>query len=62
MVMAGQYVVINNATSMARKNGIMLLVTAAIEVLPTLHPTNRHVPTGGVHNPIHRLATIMTPN
>jgi hypothetical protein len=59
IVIAGQYVVTNIAISIATKNGIMRFVTEAIEVLPTLQPTNKHVPTGGLINPMHKLASII---
>ena len=36
-------------------------MTSATEILATPAPTKRIVPTGGVHNPIHKLSTIMIP-
>ena len=44
-----------NAPIIARYSGIMGLIIAATFVSPTAAPTNRTVPTGGVHNPIERL-------
>ena len=48
-------------TIIASTNGSAFHVTAAMEVLPTLHPTKRHVPTGGVLTPMQRFAIMITP-
>ena len=55
------YVTINRTTIIAIKKGIiyfMLLVTV-VSAIP--QPTNKQVPTGGVHTPIHKFMIIMMP-
>ena len=52
----------NKAIIIAINRGKRGLITRSILVLAIPIPTKRTEPTGGVHNPIQRLSTIMIPN
>ena len=59
--MPGTKVINMRAISMEMKMGIKGRTTLAMVVPPTLQPTKRQVPTGGVHRPMHRLAIMRMP-
>ena len=61
MEISGIYVTSIRATTIAAKNGRSGRDTLTMVVLPTPHPTNKQVPTGGVHSPIQRLAIMIIP-
>lgn len=61
MVMPGINVISKSTTIMAPNIGSNGLITFSIFTPATLHPIKSTDPTGGVHNPTHRLSTIMIP-
>src|SRR5699024_12670875 len=57
----GTNVMINTLTIIIMINGIIARTKGSNVVLPTRAPTNSDTPTGGVTNPIAKLATMMLP-
>src|SRR5699024_730908 len=57
----GTNVMINTLTIIIMINGIIARTKGSNVVLPTRAPTNSDTPTGGVINPIAKLATMMIP-
>ena len=48
-------------TIIARNKGISGLMTFCMDVFATPTPTNKTLPTGGVHKPIHKFKIIIIP-
>ena len=61
-MICGIKVISINAKIIAIKRGNKGLITFSMDVFATPIPTKRTEPTGGVHNPMHRLSTIIIPN
>ena len=58
---SGMKVHSSSVTIMATKNGRMGRITLVTVVSAMPQPRNRHVPTGGVHRPMHRFMIMMMP-
>ena len=58
---SGTYVQINRTIIIAAKNGRMCRITLVTVVCAIPQPRKRHVPTGGVHRPMHRFIIMIMP-